>query len=398
MMDRLLAVTNQLLDLGKRNRLLNYKDQGMKTLAILNKNVEEIFRGVKGGRDVNIFDTDKALSEFHNENHPNDDNDNTLAYEFDQVYSIARKLLDRRQILCYKKGYTMQKTLKSLYKEFTSSLKEKGMNSLYISFGFIHYKEEEEEFVAPLLLIPIELDPDSGDYYQIRQYEDDIMVNPTFNYYLNSLFHVNIPRYEDEAYSTYLDKVKEILPESMWFEDACAIGIYSFYKMSMYTDIMGNKGKVLSNNNIRILLGDESAKSLQTQEDQEIYPVVNCDSSQLGAIQMAANGKSFCLQGPPGSGKSQTITNIIASLLGQGKKVLFVSEKISALNVVFDNLRRVKLSDFAIELHSNKANKLEFISNLYDTAVAPKYDMDLRTTFLDAKYNLLKGNLSTYDI
>lgn len=397
MMDRLLAVTNQLLDLGKRNRLLNYKDQGMKTLAILNKNVEEIFRGVKGGRDVNIFDTDKALSEYHNENHPNDDNDNTLAYEFDQVYSIARKLLDRRQILCYKKGYTMQKTLKSLYKEFTSSLKEKGMNSLYISFGFIHYKEEEEEFVAPLLLIPIELDPDSGDYYQIRQYEDDIMVNPTFNYYLNSLFHVNIPRYEDEAYSTYLDKVKEILPESMWFEDACAIGIYSFYKMSMYTDIMGNKEKVLSNNNIRILLGDESAKSLQTQEDQDIYPVVNCDSSQLGAIQMAANGKSFCLQGPPGSGKSQTITNIIASLLGQGKKVLFVSEKISALNVVFDNLRRVKLSDFAIELHSNKANKLEFISNLYDTAVAPKYDIDLRTTFLDAKYNLLKGNLSSYE-
>ena len=397
MMDKLLAVTNQLLDLGKRNRLLNYRDQGMKTLAILNKNIEEIFRAVKGARDVEIFNTDQALTNYHNEQEQNNPNDNTLQYEFDLVYSICRKLLDRRQILCYKKSYTLQKTLKSLYKEFTSSLKEKGMNSLYISFGFIHYFEEGEEFLAPLLLIPIEMDPESGDNYIIRQYEDDIMVNPTFNYYLNSLYHVNIPRYDDEAYGTYLDKVKAILPEGMFFEDACAIGIYSFYKMSMYTDIMNNKEKVLSNNNIRILLGDETAKSLETQENQNIYPVVNCDSSQLGAIQMAANGKSFCLQGPPGSGKSQTITNIIASLLGQGKKILFVSEKISALNVVFDNLRRVKLSDFAIELHSNKANKLEFINNLYETAIAPKYDIDLKTTFLDAKYSFLKANLSSYE-
>ena len=118
MMDKLLAVTNQLLDLGKRNRLLNYRDQGMKTLAILNKNIEEIFRAIKGGRDVDIFNTDKALTDFHNENHPNDDNDNTLQYTYENVYSICRKLLDRRQILCYKNSYTLQKTLKSLYNDF----------------------------------------------------------------------------------------------------------------------------------------------------------------------------------------------------------------------------------------------------------------------------------------
>ena len=82
----------------------------------------------------------------------------------------------------------------------------------------------------------------------------------------------------------------------------------------MYQDIMNNKNKVLTNNNIKILLGDEYAKSTETKENQPIYPVVECDSSQLGAIQLTANGKSFCLQGPPGSGKSQTITNIMLQI------------------------------------------------------------------------------------
>ena len=75
-------------------------------------------------------------------------------------------------------------------------------------------------------------------------------------------------------------------------------------------------------------------------ENSEFFNVVDADSSQLTAIDMARKGASFILQGPPGTGKSQTITNIIAECLSQGKKVLFVSEKLAALNVVFDKLKR----------------------------------------------------------
>ena len=395
MMDRLLAVTNQLLDLGKRNRLLNYRDTGLKTLSILNKNIDEIFRNIKGYKDVSILDSDALLNQYHLENNPNDSQDDPLKYDQETVYGICRKFLQPKQILCYKSGYGVIKAVKSLAKDFRTSIVEKGMNCLYISFGFIHYFEEGEEFIAPLLLIPIEIANEGG--WTIRQYEDDVILNPTFRYYMQTMLNRELTPYNDEALTTYFEKVKANLPENLTLEESMSIGVYSFYKMSMYQDIMNNKEKVLSNDNIKILLGDEYTKSLESKEQMPVYPVVECDSSQLGAIQLAANGKSFCLQGPPGSGKSQTITNIIATLLGQGKKILFVSEKIAALNVVFENLRRVHLSDFGIELHSNKANKKEFIENLYNTATLPKYDIDLKTTFLSAKYDFLKGNLSAYE-
>ncbi len=395
MIDKLLAVTNQLLDLGKRNRLLNYRDTGMKTLSIVNKNIDEIFRAIKGYKDVTFLDVDGILNQYHNEFHKDDLKDDPFKYDLDTVYDIARKYLEPKQLFCYKYGYGINKTVKSLYKDFKSSIIEKGMNSLYMSFGFIHYKEEGVDYVAPILLIPIELQTEGG--FCVRQYEDDVILNPTFKYYLSTMNNIELPQYNDEALSTYFDKLKELLPEDMVLDQSMSMGIYSFYKMSMYQDIMNNKEKVLSNKNIQVLLGERDTDRLIATENQPIYPVVDCDSSQLGAIQMAANGKSFCLQGPPGSGKSQTITNIIATLLGQGKKILFVSEKIAALNVVFENLRRAHLSDFGIELHSNKANKKEFIENLYNTATLPKYNIDLKTTFLSQKYTLLKGNLSTYE-
>ena len=395
MMDRLLAVTNQLLDLGKRNRLLNYRDTGLKTLAILNKNIDEIFRNIKGYKDVTIMESDAMLNQYHNENFPNNDKDDPFKYDAETVYGICRKNMQPKQILCYKSGYGVIKAVKSLSKDFRTSIVEKGMNCLYISFGFIHYSEEGEDYIAPLLLIPIEITNEGG--WKIRQYEDDVILNPTFKYYLQTMMNKDLVDYKDEALTTYFEKVKACLPEGLFLEEAMSIGVYSFYKMSMYQDIMNNKNKVLSSNNIKILLGDEFAHSFETKENQPIYPVVECDSSQLGAIQLAANGKSFCLQGPPGSGKSQTITNIVATLLGQGKKILFVSEKMAALSVVFENLRRVHLSVFGIELHSNKANKKEFIENLYNTATLPKYDIDLKTTFLSAKYDLLRGNLSSYE-
>lgn len=392
MLDKLISITNQLLDLGKRNRLLNYKDTGLKALRCLNKNIEEVFRGIKNGREFTFYNTDAIVNQYLKETNSEENN---LTYK--DIYSLAYKNLESKDILSYKIGYTLQQTLKSLYKDFKSSIIEKGINSLYISFGFIHYTEEETEFIAPLLLIPIELDNEGG-IYTIKQYEDDIILNPTLKYYFNSLYHFELCDYNEEALSTYLTKIQEILPENITLEESMAIGIYSFYKMNMYNDLILHQDLVIQNKNIRLLLGEVATlENGNTTTNQPIYPVVNCDSSQLEAIQEAANGKSFCIQGPPGTGKSQTITNIISSMLGKGKKILFVSEKIAALKVVYENLRRAKLSDFAIELHSNKANKKEFIANLYSAAIQPKYEVKFKTRFLGAKYEQLKSNLRNYE-
>ncbi len=396
MMKKLLDITNQLLDLGKRNRLLNYKDTGLKSLTILNKNTEEVFRGIKAGREYTFFATDQAISKYHSELPIEEkEQDNTLQYSNQLVIDICNKQLDVRELLSYKRGYSLDKTLKSLMKEHKFAIQEKGINSLYMSFGFVHYVEEEIEYLAPLLLTPVELNNETGSY-TLCLYEDDTIVNPTLAYYFSATYQTEFPPYKNDAMSTYFDKIKEILPEGITLDNGIAIGIYSFFKMNMYNDLMNNKEIVFQNDNIRILLGISDPIET-TYETQPIYPVVNYDSSQLEAIQWAADGKSFCLQGPPGSGKSQTITNIISSLLGAGKKILFVSEKIAALRVVFENLRRAGLSDFAIELHSNKTNKKDFIENLYKTAVLPKYDISFKSKLLSFKHESVKSKLKAYE-
>lgn len=395
MMDKLLNITNQLLDLGKRNRLLNFKDSGLKSLKLLNKNIEEIFRHITNGKEFNIFNTDEAFTKYRAELGVTLEQENTLDYEDEKVYEILGKQVQSGEILCYKRGYTLDKTLKSLIKEYRFSLAEKGINALYLSFGFIHYIEEEIEFSAPLLLIPVELDNETGSYV-LCEYEDEVLLNPTLKFYFSSVFKTELMDYKHEALSTYFNKIRDILPEGTSLELGSALGIYSFYKMNMYNDLIQNQALVIQNENIRTLLGEVQVEDRSTS-NQPIYPVVNFDSSQLDAIQFAADGKSFCLQGPPGSGKSQTITNMIASLLGSGKKVLFVSEKIAALKVVFENLRRAGLSDFAVELHSNKTNKKDFIESLYQTAMLPRYDLDFKSLFVGAKYENLKSNLSSYE-
>ena len=212
MMDSLLAVTNQLLDLGKRNRLLNYRDTGLKTLSLLNKNFDEIFRNIKGYKDVSILDSDAILNQYHQENNPNNPNDDPLKYDQETVYGICRRFLQPKQILCYKSGYGVIKAVKSLSKDFRTSIVEKGMNCLYISFGFIHYKEEGEEFVAPLLLIPIEIANEGG--WKIRQYEDDVILNPTFKYYMQTMMNRELTPYNDEALSTYFEMISSRVPSA----------------------------------------------------------------------------------------------------------------------------------------------------------------------------------------
>ena len=394
--DKLLAIINQLLDLGKRNRLLNYRDSGLKTLKLLNTNVDELFRGIKDHKEYTFFKTDSYVNDILNDFKVDPEDPSSLRELDRRVFEATNDKLEKNVLLAYKRSYPLDKVLKGLMKEFKSSITEKGINSLYLSFGFVHYVEEEIEYIAPLLLIPAELDNETGDYI-LTEYEDDVLLNPTLKYYFKTLFGIEIPDYNNDALQTYIKKCEDVLPPEIFIEKSSALGIYSFYKMNMYNDLKQNQDIVIQNKNIRALLGDSSALSDEKLKDADIFPVVNCDSSQIHAIELAAQGKSFCLQGPPGSGKSQTITNMISSMLGNGKKILFVSEKIAALNVVYENLRRAKLNDFAIELHSNKANKKEFIANLYRTATLPRYDVDFKTRFLGARYESLKISLKQYE-
>ena len=143
----------------------------------------------------------------------------------------------------------------------------------------------------------------------------------------------------------------------------------------MYSDLNKHKESIVANPIVRAISGDASAITRIPDEmtdfdfDKQIKPtdvfqVVDADASQQNAIMMAKKGVSFVLQGPPGTGKSQTITNIIAESLADGKKVLFVSEKMAALDVVHRRLSSAGLADFCLVLHSHKANKRNVLDQL----------------------------------
>lgn len=395
MEQRLMDISLHLLDLGKRNRLINYKTTGYRNVEVYHDSIETIFEKITSGNVFSIFSLDPILQKYHK---TIDDSGMSIEeYSSGKVRDITKGVLKTNELLCYKKGYSLNKICKSLFKEYKNTLLEKGINTLYITFGMVEYMEKNEKYLAPLLLVPLDLTLEHNQY-KIKASEDEVILNPTLAYLLKEDYKINLEEYDDTIYSftQYFSKVTHLLADrSMKLTLQITIGIYSFLKMNMFNDLRNHKDIVLKNKNIRSLLG-ETSSSIDTFEKLPIYPVVPADQSQLEAIQFAAEGKSFVLQGPPGTGKSQTITNIIATLIGNGKKVLFVSEKQAALHVVYENLRRAGLDTFALELHSHKANKKEFIDELYKTSILPRYDIVHDALNFEEKYTYLGTLLEEY--
>lgn len=394
-MDNLDSLATRLLDLGKRNKLLNYKDSGYKGITVIG-DTNKIFDNIKNSKLYNIFKIDLLLEKF-NKDLVIDSKETTLNFSIAKVKDIAEPALKSNDLLCYKEGYKTNQVIKRLYKEYQFSLTEKGINSLYITFGMLLYKEKNETYKAPILLIPLYIENING-IYKIHEYEDEIILNPTLKYLLKTSYKIDLPEYHDEmSYNEYIDLANNVNNKEYTIDDSMTIGIYSFLKMNMYNDLHDNQEEILKNNNVNVLLGKSSPINNKLVLDS--LPIVNCDSSQLEAVREAVNGNSFVLEGPPGSGKSQTITNIIGSIIGQNKKVLFVSEKLAALNVVYENLKRANLADFAIEIHSHKANKKDFITNLYNTAILPKYDInDYNSKNLLESYQIESDIINSYYI
>ena len=394
MKERLKNISVHLLDLGKRNRLLNYKESGYRTIDVINDDLEKLFNKITNSTTLSILNLDPLLSKYHK---VIDASGEAISdYNKGKVKDIVSDVIKANDVLCYKQGFHLSKIFKIIYKECKTTLLEKGINVLYMTFGLITYKEKRETYKAPLLLIPINIDLDNNTY-KIKEYEDEIIVNPTLQYLLKTEHKIELPDFDPSVhtYDLFINDIKNVIfDKDVEFSEHSSIGIYSFLKMNMFKDLTTNSDEVIKNTNILRLLDQK------TKEDEiknlPIYPVVDADSSQLEAIKSATSGKSFVLQGPPGSGKSQTITNIISSAIGNGKKVLFVSEKLAALNVVYENLRRVGLESFALELHSHKANKKEFIDELYRTAILPKYEISSSVENVFGKHDYLEAKLIEY--
>lgn len=390
---KLKDISLHLLDLGKRNRLLNYKPTGYRSIEVLNDNFEELFEKISSGMSLSIFQLDPVLQKYNKTIEGTEEG--IEEYSKGKVKDIALPLVKANDVLCYKKGFSLNKILKVIHREYKNTLMEKGINTLYMTFGMVRYVQKKESYDAPLLLIPLQFDFSN---FKIKEYEDEIILNPTLAYLFETEYKVKVdPFVENEStLQEYFSKTSNLLASNeMQLSFTITIGIYSFLKMNMFHDLNENTEIILQSANIKRILGNAEIDDV-VSELQPIFPVVDADESQIKAIQDASNGESFVLQGPPGTGKSQTITNMIASLIASGKKVLFVSEKQAALNVVYENLKRAGLESFALELHSHKANKKDFIDELYQTATLPRYDIKSDLDNIKHEYAFLEEKLLEY--
>ena len=380
--DKLNKWADLLLDTGKRNNLINFKDTKMSTVEILSPDLAILFRRVANSALFEVYDpklkNEEDDFELEQEDLVSEDHDKN--YSKEQYLEIYGARIKRQQILIYNNCNKPISALKSISKKAKSAIEETGVNIAYMAIGFINWTENENsQYImrAPILLVPISVENESAvDPYFVRVIDDEIIVNPTFSFKLQNDYGIKLPDIDDEEnIDAYFEQIESLVSKLNWtVTKECKIGIFSFLKINMYKDLKDNAEKIVKNENVRVLLGDEAINANSSENGNnsivdllDLHNVVDADSSQAEAIEMAKCGKSFVLQGPPGTGKSQTITNIIAECLLDGKKVLFVSEKLAALSVVYDKLKKVGLEEFCLELHSHKANKKQVISELCHT-------------------------------
>lgn len=353
---------NKLLDLGKRNRLINYKDTKSSTLRFIKPDFFEFW---------NNFVVKEISLVFPYIENINDENEEQEKLETDIQVITDKSIKDQ------------QRTLRRLRERAKTSLEEQGVNVLYLGFGLLKWYESDssnQEILSPLILVPVSLTIESiTSPYILHLHEDEIIFNPTLKYKIENDFGIKIDEFDsnENEIENYLTSLKSKFKNNNRWEIIyeTVLSVFSFLKINMYKDIEKNKESIMQNSIIKAIMGDSSElnnniSSLEKVDlDKDVKPIdtfqiVDADSSQQEAILNAKKGISFVLQGPPGTGKSQTITNIIAESLADGKKVLFVSEKMAALDVVYKRLLEAGLQEFCLIMHSYKANKKAILEQL----------------------------------
>ncbi|MET4105855.1 DUF3320 domain-containing protein [Hymenobacter sp. UYP22] len=280
----------------------------------------------------------------------------------------------------------LETRLLNTYYTARTSLEETGVNILYLALGQLSWYEAEsspEPRKAPLVLVPVVLERGTvAERFKLTYSGAEVEGNLSLQARLKADFGIllPLPDPDNQPLPAYFEAVREALAgRSRWRveADAIALGFFSFSKLMLYRDLdpatwpttANGASELLTHPAIRSLLDQEAGfddappsvgegSFLDTDSPaHELHQVLDADSSQLLALLAVQEGRNLVIQGPPGTGKSQTIANLLAEAIGAGKKVLFVAEKMAALEVVKRRLDALGLGAACLELHSNKANK-----------------------------------------
>ena len=375
----------KLLDFSLRNALLNFRVT-KNTVQLLVMDPGMLEDEVADGKDFTLLELPAELKQsLRDEKMYSLENDRAL------VEGIAVKEFQQKRIRTLLSETELQGSLKSLQRAAKLSLEENGANTLFIAAGFLRWYEteiSEKPRYAPLVLIPAELVRSiKNNGYIVRSRNEETQINVTLLEYLRQDHGIEIggldPLPEDEHgidLPLVLQTIRQaVMDKKRWnVENFCFLGLFSFGQFVMWNDLRNRTEDLKTSKVVQSLL--EGHMTWEAEDlgidagniDEQFAPSdlavpLSADSSQMVAIATAAKGQSFVLHGPPGTGKSQTITNMIANALYQGKSVLFVAEKMAALSVVQRRLAAIGLDPFCLELHSNKANKTSVLKQLEKT-------------------------------
>ncbi|HDH08208.1 MAG TPA: DUF4011 domain-containing protein, partial [Gammaproteobacteria bacterium] len=285
----------------------------------------------------------------------------------------------------------MESRLLSLFRNAKTAMEEGGSNTLFLSIGMLRWKEDEKiekSYKAPLILLPVQLIRSSArSPIRIRQISgEDSIFNSTLIEFLQQDFEIDLNQFRNELpeddsgvdvhriWDIVRLKIKDV-PGFEVVEDL-VLSTFSFAKYLMWRDLKDRVDDLKSNLFVEHLIErptevfQQNSHFIEQEEvdtkikPSDIYAPLNADSSQLVAIEASGHAQDFVMEGPPGTGKSETIANIICHNLALGRRVLFVAEKMAALNVVYKRLTKVSVGHLCLELHSNKANKASVLEQL----------------------------------
>ena len=382
--DRIDRWTQKLLDFSARNRLLNIPASSRQLLAVEVPEIARLEDSLAAAQTITV----SALADLLGEQNYAELRAGKLPDE--RRREFLRTEMAHRRLAVDLPPRELRRRMNELYHDARTAEEESGVNPMFLSIGTLQWVEPgkgaaRKSYRAPILMIPVTLERASlAEGVKLRCRDEDTVVNSTLIEFLRSQFRLEVPGIDplptDESgvdvpavLAAFAQAIKKMDGWSVGEE--CFLGCFSFGKYVMWKDMTDRadalkqnplvdhlmRGGGLFDDGVAIFPPGEIAAHLHPEK---LFCPVSYDSSQLTAVLYSELGKTFVLHGPPGTGKSQTITNIIAHNLALGKKVLFVSEKKAALDVVKDRLDRIGLTPFCLELHSNKTEKNRFYAQL----------------------------------
>ncbi len=373
-----------LLDLSLRNRLLNLSSRSV-AIPIFCPSPADLEDLLAKGRKISLITPPMRPAAGQM-----DPELRLLRTGEDTDRLFAEQALERGEIVANMEPPKLDKAAIELYRKAKADFEEGGANTLFLALGMLAWRPKGREtglYRAPLIMLPVKLERASArSRPQLRLHEDEPIFNLTLVQMLRQDFEVDLGELvqglpEDEhgidvarVWAIVRNKVRnapgfEVLEEVV-------LSTFSFAKYLMWKDLQDRTDQLKAAPFVRHTIDhprepyEGGASFLDPRTiDRTIDPAalmtpLNADSSQIVAIHASGGEGDFVLEGPPGTGKSETIGNIIAHNLALGRRVLFVSEKMAALDVVYERLKKCGLGDFCLELHSAKANKKAVIDQL----------------------------------